>query len=78
MKKPSLKTLMETLRISKSYAAVILKDGADNAQTPPLNLAATIYCKTGWRHSIVSDYSARALKEIAEHTPWTPPSEKAA
>lgn len=78
MKKPNLKSLMEAVPISKSYAAVILKDGADGAQTPPLNLAALIYCKTGWRHSMIAEMSARTLKEIAEQQPWTPPKEKVA
>lgn len=78
MPKPKIKSLMELVGVSKSYAAVILKDGTDGAQPPPLNLAAVIYCRTGWRHHTVSDMSARALKEIAEKQPWVSPKERLA
>lgn len=74
MTKPNIPTLMEAVPISKSYAAVILQDGKDGVQTPPLNLAALIYCKTGWRHSTVAEMSGEALTEIAEKQPWTPPA----
>lgn len=77
MSKPNIKSLMEKVPVSKSYAAVILQDGKDGAQPPPLNLAALIYCKTGWRHQIVSEMSAAALKEIAAKQPWVSPKERA-
>lgn len=78
MTKPSLKILMDAVPISKSYAAVILQDGKDGVQTPPLNLAALIYIKTGWRHSIVSEMSKKTLEEIAEKQPWAPPKPREA
>lgn len=74
MDKPNIPALMSAVTISKSYAAVILKDGKDGAQSPPLNLAALIYCKTGWRHSLIADMSDDALREIAEKQPWAPPA----
>ena len=78
MPKLTIKSLQDVVPISKSYAAVILKDGKDGAQPPPLNLAALIYCKTGWRHHTVSEMTPKTLREIAEKSPWSPPKERAA
>lgn len=78
MDKPSLRKLMDAVSLSKSYAHVILQDGANGVQTPPLNLAALIYRETGWRHSLVAEMSHDALIEIAEKQPWSPPKERAA
>lgn len=74
MDKPNLRSLMEAVPLSKSYAAVIL----NGKQAPPLNLAALIYRETGWRHSLVAEMSDEALTEIAEKQPWSPPKAKAA
>lgn len=78
MPKPTIRELMDLIPMSKSYAAVILQDGEKGAQPPPLNLAALIFCKAGWRHHTVSEISDQALTEIAEKQPWTPPKERAA
>lgn len=74
MEKPSLRNLMDAVTISKSYAALILQDADKAPQTPPLNLAALIFCKTGWKHHTVAGMSDDTLIEIAEQQPWTPPA----
>lgn len=74
MEKPSLKSLMEAVPISKSYAALILQDADKAPQTPPLNLAALIFRETGWKHHIIAEMSDEALAEIADKHPWTPPA----
>lgn len=71
-KPPSIPALMEALRCSKSYAALIR-----NGQSIPLNLAAVVFERTGWRHPLVSQLSDATVKEIAEKQPWTPPVKKA-
>ena len=76
MPKPTIKQLMDAVPISKSYASLILQDGKDGAQTPPLNLAALIYRETGWRHSTISKMTKPTLYEIARTHPWTPPPPK--
>ena len=71
--KPSLKDLMETVKVSKSYAAVIR-----NEQPIPLNLAAMVFLKTGWRHPLVSQLTDATVTEIAQKQPWTPPKKREA
>lgn len=71
--KPSLKDIMDAVPVSKSYAAVIR-----NGQSIPLNLAAAVYLKTGWRHPAISQLSDATVTEIAQKQPWVSPSERAA
>lgn len=72
-KPPSIRKIMDAVPVSKSYAAVIR-----NGQSIPLNLAAAVYVKTGWRHPVISQLSDATVAEIAEKQPWTPPKERAA
>lgn len=74
MVKPNIRSLMEAVPISKSYAAVIL----NGSQPPPLNLAALIYCKTGWRHDLIAEMTDKTIREIAEKQPWSPPAKNRA
>ena len=69
--KPSLKELMDAVPVSKSYASVIR-----NGHTIPLNLAAEVYIKTGWRHPVISQLSDATVAEIAHKQPWAPPAPK--
>jgi hypothetical protein len=69
METPNIPTLMQAVKVSKSYAAVIRK----GEQSIPLNLAAAIYCKTGWRHRVISQLSDATVLEIAQKQPWSPP-----
>jgi hypothetical protein len=78
MTKPNIPTLMDAVPVSKSYASVILNVDGKQRQSPPLNLAALIYQRTGWRHPSVAELSHEALVEIAEKQPWSPPKERAA
>lgn len=72
MKQPSLKTIMDAVDVSKSYAAVIR-----SGQSIPLNLAAIVYRETGWRHPLVTGMSRPTLLEIARTQPWSSPKAKA-
>lgn len=71
--KPKIKDLMAAVQVSKSYAAVIR-----NGQPIPLNLAAMVYQRTGWRHPVISQLSDATVHEIAEKQPWLPTKERAA
>lgn len=72
METPNIPALMEAVSVSKSYAAVIRK----GEQSIPLNLAAAIYCKTGWRHPVISQLSDATVTELAQKKPWSPPVPK--
>jgi hypothetical protein len=58
---------MDAVPVSKSYAAMIR-----NGQPIPLNLAALVFERTGWRHPLVSQMSDNTVIEIAQKQPWTP------
>lgn len=73
MEAPNIPTLMEAVSVSKSYAHVISKD----EQSIPLNLAAAIYVKTGWRHHVIAQLSDATVLELAQKKPWSPPPSKA-
>ena len=73
METPTLKAIMAAAPVSKSYAAVIR-----NGKTCPLNLAAMVYCETGWRHPVTEELSDETLRDIAAKQPWTPPKDRAA
>lgn len=72
-KPPSIPALMDAVRCSKSYAALIR-----NGQSIPLNLAAVVFERTGWRHPLVAQLSDATVIEIAQKQPWSPPTERAA
>lgn len=72
-RKIKIKDIMAAVPVSKSYAAVI-RSGAPI----PLNLAATVYQRTGWRHPDISQLSDATVAEIAEKQPWAPPKKRAA
>lgn len=65
--KPTIRDLMDAVPVSKSYAAMIR-----NGQPIPLNLAALVFERTGWRHPLVSQMSDNTVIEIAQKQPWTP------
>lgn len=68
MEKPTIRTLMEAVPISKTYAAVIL-----NGEQPPSRpLAIYIYRQTGWRHDLIRDLSDEQLDMFEAVEPWTP------
>jgi hypothetical protein len=63
---------MDAVPVSKSYAAMIR-----NGQPIPLNLAALVFERTGWRHPLVSQMSDNTVIEIAQKQPWTPKAQAA-
>lgn len=64
---------MDAVPVSKSYAALIR-----NGQSIPLNLAAVVFERTGWRHPLISQLSDATVREIAQKQPWAPPKKRAA
>lgn len=73
MEQPSKYTdLAEKAGISLSYASEIL----GGQRVPSRPLAIHIYRKTGWRHSIIADLTAKQIDTLEAVDPWVAPKDR--
>ena len=68
MQKPTFKTLVDEVGISRGHASDIL----NNRRPPSRPLAIHIYRQTGWMHETIAGLTADQIAVLEQVDPWQP------